>query len=335
LGAFGSPESRRRYAEFIALLDDRGQAAQTGSKQVVTSSPTAGPTAPLLVGEVALRFFEHAKVYYRRNGKPTGEATTVRACLRPLTNRLGDLPASGFGAAKLKAVRADMIGLGWTRSTINKAVSIIKRLFRWAAQEELVSSVVAANIWTVRGLEKDRSLAREKSPVGPVADEIVEATLEHVSDRIAALVRILRMTGMRPGEALNMKASEIDKSNPACWIYRPRFHKTSHRGKDRQIMIGPRAQSILAPWILKAGTDGSVFSIRRDSLRQAIHRGCQRAGVPNWHPNQIRPTIGTQVRSEFGLEAAQVLLGHSKADTTQVYAERDQRHAADIARKIG
>jgi hypothetical protein len=35
------------------------------------------------------------------------------------------------------------------------------------------------------------------------------------------------------------------------------------------------------------------------------------------------------------LEAAQVLLGHSKADVTQVYAERNEALAADIAVKIG
>jgi site-specific recombinase XerC len=54
-----------------------------------------------------------------------------------------------------------------------------------------------------------------------------------------------------------------------------------------------------------------------------------------WHPNQLRHTAATDFRSRFGLEAAQVLLGHSKADTTQVYAERDLKKAADVARKIG
>jgi site-specific recombinase XerD len=40
----------------------------------------------------------------------------------------------------------------------------------------------------------------------------------------------------------------------------------------------------------------------------------------------LRHTFATRVRKEHGLEAAQVLLGHSKADTTQIYAERG--HAA-------
>ncbi len=35
----------------------------------------------------------------------------------------------------------------------------------------------------------------------------------------------------------------------------------------------------------------------------------------------------TRIRSEFGLETAQVVLGHAKADVTQIYAERDQAKA--------
>jgi hypothetical protein len=35
------------------------------------------------------------------------------------------------------------------------------------------------------------------------------------------------------------------------------------------------------------------------------------------------------------LESAQVVLGHSKADVTQVYAERNEDLAATVAAKIG
>src|SRR5581483_1634663 len=44
-----------------------------------------------------------------------------------------------------------------------------------------------------------------------------------------------------------------------------------------------------------------------------------------WFPYQLRHTYATNVRREFGLEAAQVLLGHAKANVTQIYAERDGR----------
>ncbi len=57
--------------------------------------------------------------------------------------------------------------------------------------------------------------------------------------------------------------------------------------------------------------------------------------VHRWHPNQLRHTFATRVRKQHGLEAAQVLLGHARADVTQVYAERNEELAATIATKIG
>jgi site-specific recombinase XerC len=41
------------------------------------------------------------------------------------------------------------------------------------------------------------------------------------------------------------------------------------------------------------------------------------------------------VRRNFGLEAAQVILGHSAADTTQIYAQRDLAKGVEVAKLIG
>ena len=42
-----------------------------------------------------------------------------------------------------------------------------------------------------------------------------------------------------------------------------------------------------------------------------------------WSPLRLRHTAATIIRSRFGLEASQVVLGHAKADVTQIYAARD------------
>ncbi|QDS91671.1 Phage integrase family protein [Roseimaritima multifibrata] len=54
-----------------------------------------------------------------------------------------------------------------------------------------------------------------------------------------------------------------------------------------------------------------------------------------WSPNRLRHSRGTDIRREYGLEAAQVVLGHAKADVTQVYAERDIELAKKVAKEYG
>ena len=54
-----------------------------------------------------------------------------------------------------------------------------------------------------------------------------------------------------------------------------------------------------------------------------------------WSPNRLRHSFATEIRREHGLEAAQVLLGHARADVSQVYAERDFLKARDVALAVG
>jgi integrase len=350
LGRYGSPESKEAYARFIGSLPKPADP---------TKPAQPAPGVVLMIGEAVAHYNAHALQYYSRDGVPTGEHVTIRAALRPLLSRYAELPVTDFGPKKLKLVREDMIKLDWSRRTINKAVSIVKRCFTWCASEELVPAHVAMAVKTVAGLQRDRTAAREKAPIGPVADELIDAVLPIVSDMVADICRLMRLTGMRPGEVLAMTAGEIDRTDASCWVYRPGQHKTSHKGKGRSVMIGARAQEILLPRILRSG-EGPLFPMTRAALRRSIVRGCSRAfphefrkikpkkrteaqkaelrawnKAHSWHPNQIRHTVGTEVRARYGLEAAQCLLGHSNADVTQTYAERDMKQAADVARKIG
>ncbi|MCE9567043.1 MAG: site-specific integrase [Planctomycetes bacterium] len=74
---------------------------------------------------------------------------------------------------------------------------------------------------------------------------------------------------------------------------------------------------------------------------ELVNRSLVEAGVdvaehvPHWHPNQLRHTFATEVRKAYGLEAVQVLLGHARADVSQVYAERDTALAVRVAAEVG
>jgi integrase len=84
---------------------------------------------------------------------------------------------------------------------------------------------------------------------------------------------------------------------------------------------------------------------------RAIQRACDRAFPPpdeldednrlkwrkdhRWSPNQLRHAAATTIRQRFGLEAAQVVLGHSRADVTQIYAARNSALAAKIMSQVG
>jgi len=67
------------------------------------------------------------------------------------------------------------------------------------------------------------------------------------------------------------------------------------------------------------------------SLRNACKRGCVRAGVEVFVPYDLRRTKATGVRSILGKEAAKVLLGHAKTDTTDIYLLDEVQEAIKVA----
>jgi integrase len=57
--------------------------------------------------------------------------------------------------------------------------------------------------------------------------------------------------------------------------------------------------------------------------------------VPRWSPLQLRHTAATLIRAKYGVEAAKAILGHTRVETSQIYAERDERRAREIVAEIG
>jgi integrase len=62
---------------------------------------------------------------------------------------------------------------------------------------------------------------------------------------------------------------------------------------------------------------------------------CKAASLPHWHPHQLRHTKATEIRREFGLDAARAVLGHRSPQITEVYAEIDINKAAEVMARLG
>jgi integrase len=57
--------------------------------------------------------------------------------------------------------------------------------------------------------------------------------------------------------------------------------------------------------------------------------------VPSWNPHRLRHNAATNLRKEFGVEMARIILGHATAFTTEIYAEADRQQAMEVIARIG
>jgi integrase len=364
-GPYDSAESRAAYHKVVAAL----------AEGVTPERPGAtGPGAAFSVTELCVAFMEWADGYYRKNGEPTGQAQNCRYAIKTFRRLFGSELVASLRPLAVKKLQAEMIKEGLCRKEVNRRVRIVIQMVKWGVSEEYIPGAVLAPLAAVPSLKKDRTEAKEYEPVGPVPDEVIAATLPHLSPVLRAMVEVARYTGMRPSEVCDLRACDIDRTGDP-WVYRPGSHKTEHHGRAREVQIGPKARAALSPFLTDREPTAYLFSptesvawyrarkrsgrkspmtpsqaarqpkenpakaagskFTADSFTKAIKAQCHKAGVEPWHANRLRHSAATEIRAKFGLEAAQVALGHARADVVQVYAERDRSKAARVASEIG
>jgi len=239
------------------------------SPQATVIEPRTAPSASITVAQIGLRYLDHCQTYYRTpDGKVTSSVAGVEMALRALFP-FSDTPAATFGPRALKVVRDALVRDGRPRVTCNRVVKTIRRMFKWAASEELVSSESWHALETVAALQKGRTEAPELEPIDEVPEPVVAETLPHLPPVVAAMVQFQRWTGTRPGEVCLLRPCDIDRTG-AVWVYRPEHHKLSWRedAMPRQITIGVEGQKVLMPFLLRAASAYCFSPV--DTLRQQL-----------------------------------------------------------------
>jgi hypothetical protein len=158
LGPYGSDESKEAYRRLIAeWLARHGQPAQQKED------------APLTVNDLVLAYWKFAEGYYGFGRGNRGDAYCLKDALRVVRALYGRTAAHEYGPLALKACRRQMVEKGWSRPYTNAQVDRVRRMFRWAASEELLPGSVYENLRTVTGLRAGKTEARETEKVLPAA----------------------------------------------------------------------------------------------------------------------------------------------------------------------
>jgi integrase len=212
-----------------------------------------------IIPDLVRAYMVFAKAYYvDPDGKNTSEVGYIQRTLEVLLDCFPSLSVDEFGPLRLKEVREVMIDKKWCRKQVNQRVSTIRRMFKWAVSEQIVSPVILHGLQAVTGLKRGRTRAKESKRVLPVDERDVYAVLPYTTHAVAAMIELQLLTGMRPGELCQLRPCDLDRSD-AVWHYYPEKHKNIYRSIERIVSIGPRGQELLRPFLLRA-KDAYCFS---------------------------------------------------------------------------
>lgn len=255
-----------------------------------------------------------------------GDVTHFAEHLRATRGEDGDVLA----AATLEDIRtwlAHMASAGLSRTTLARRGAAIRTFYAWAHDEGHIESNPALRLASARA-------AQTLPTVLPIADvfEMLRVAQVRADDgdpmhlRDWAVAELLYATGMRVGELCGIDLADIDVDERLVRV-------TGKGDKQRVVPFGTPAAHAVNQW-LERGRPHLVGTETRSALfigmrgqradqrqiRDAIHRLCELAGVPDIAPHALRHSAATHLLSEGAdLRSVQEVLGHSSLNTTQRY----------------
>ena len=133
------------------------------------------------------------------------------------------------------------------------------------------------------------------------------------------VLELMYSAGLRVGEVVRLKPADFDIEHGIGWVRRGKG------GKDRPFIIAQCLKEKIRAHL--AGLCGTyVFEGRNRhltvrSVQEIVRKATQKAGIlKKVHPHSLRHSFATHlIENGYDVVAVQPLMGHSSAETTQVY----------------
>ena len=329
------PNRRRRYAVRVSYLEREGlwkqkylsyhrtaREAQEALDQYLQSGKSP-QTLAVTLGEVYERW--SAKKYAKAGAS---SVNGYKASWRRLS------PLAGIEMFRLSI--DDLQGIidrdeaaGLSKSSINNDKILMKALFQYAMERDIVS--------------KDYSAFVELPTVGAKVEKgaFSEAQMARLEELTAAgfpwanTVLMLCYTGFRVSEFLGLTSASY---HPEEGGYLQGGMKTA-AGKNRLVPVHPKIMPYLEEWLSKGGAaiicgpEGKALS--SNFYRKLFSPVAQELGVPQATPHWCRHTAASRMKLA-GVDdlAVRRILGHSDQNITEHYTHTDIAFLAAEIRKV-
>jgi len=213
-------------------------------------------------------------------------------------------------------------------ASLGHRIRFIRSFFRWAVDEGHINKNPAARLQEPKMAPRIPKFLTEEDI--EMLREGCNSPLEH------AIIEFLFSTGCRIGEAVRVNVADIDW-NKNCLIV------LGKGGKEREVYFNIRCRIWLKKYLeTRRGKDPALFITERSphrisiaQMRYIVKRVADRAGTEvNIYPHRLRHSFATHLLNNGApLEAIQQLMGHEKAETTQIYAQLSGERRREIYKK--
>ena len=205
---------------------------------------------------------------------------------------------------------------------------ILSSFFSWLEEEDYIRKNPVKRIHKIKAIKAIKQA---------YTDENIECLKDSCSYlRNQVIIELLASTGMRVGELVTLKRSSIDFDNKECIVL-------GKGGKQRKVYFDSKTKLHLKNYLAsRTDTNESLFvslfapfnTLQISGVEIMLRKLGKKTNIENVHPHRFRRTLATKaIDKGMPVEQVQILLGHTKIDTTMHYAIVDQLNVKNSYRR--
>ena len=215
---------------------------------------------------------------------------------------------------------------------------VLKGIFETAVENRLC---LETPVGKPKRVDLDEQISIKVFPLEQI-DKLLSSNAVH-----AEYVKLLLYTGLRMGELLALKWSDVDLNQGIITVSKSMaraesggyIEKSTKSGKTRYVGVTPALASLLQSlpvngFYVISNKDGTPVTPHQFESR--YKKVLAETGVGYLSPHKCRHTYATYlIKGGAELRAVQEILGHSKPEVTELYTHVDTEHIKNNVSKLG
>lgn len=250
----------------------------------------------------------------------------------------------GLTKATLQAYKAHLLSRNLSASTVNVALSAVRRLAVEAADAGLLDERTLARLRRVPNVKGETVPAGRSIAPGELAGLMLACTRDPSAAgvRDAALIGLLYVTGARRSEVVGLDVADYAPDTGALTI------RHGKGGKQRIVYVTNGAAAALSDWLQVRGDEaGALFwpvnkggrmeprRMTSQALWYILEKRAAEAGIADVRPHDFRRScVSDLLDGGADLATVQKLMGHASPTTTARYDRRPEEAKRAAAARL-
>ncbi|MEJ5226855.1 site-specific integrase [Thermodesulfovibrio sp.] len=239
------------------------------------------------------------------------------------------LQINKIGLKEVEYLQNFFIEKEYSTATCNRYISILKASFSKAYDWKFITEE------RLKDIRKVKPLQGETKRLKYLTKEEIDKLLMNCDRHLYPIVFIAIYTGMRKGEILNLKWSQIDLKNGIILLDKTKNYER------REIPISDSLKALFKQLHSQRRLNTDYVFVNPDTgkryhnLKRSFNTACRKAGIQDFHFHDLRHTFASHlVMSGADLKTVQELLGHKSLTMTLRYSHLSQAHKREALKAL-